>query len=69
MTALLARSRQTHGLIWRSWPLLYIVLLAAMSTAFAINVLGYHYASRMIWLRLGQALLVIRRRIDFAGWC
>ena len=59
MTALLVRSRQTHGLIWRSWPLLYIVLLAAMSTAFAIDVLGYHYASRMIWLRLGQALLVI----------
>lgn len=59
MTALLARSRQTHGLLWRNWPLLHIVLLAAMSTAFALDMLGYHYASRTLWLRLGQALLVI----------
>jgi len=36
-----------------------MVLLAAMGTAFAIDVLGYHYASRTLWLRLGQALLVI----------
>lgn len=59
MTALLTRSRQTHGLIWRNWPLLYIVLLATMTTAFAIDVSGYHYASHTLWLRLSQALLVI----------
>jgi potassium efflux system protein len=59
MTAVLARSRQVHGLLWRHWPLLYLVLLAAMSTALVLDVLGYHYASRTLWLRLGQALLVI----------
>ena len=59
MTAVLARSRQVHGLLWRHWPLLYLVILIAISTAFALDVLGYHYASRTLWLRLGQALLVI----------
>lgn len=59
MTALLARGRQTQGLIWRNWPLLHIVLLTAMTTAFTIDVLGYHYASHTLWLRLSQALLVL----------
>jgi len=59
MTALLARSRAAHGLIWRNWPLLYMVVLAALSTAFILDVLGYHFASRTLWFRLGQALLVI----------
>lgn len=59
MTALLARSRRVNGLLWRNWPLLYIVLLVAIGTAFVLDVLGYHYASRTLWFRLGQALLVI----------
>jgi potassium efflux system protein len=59
MTTLLARSRAAHGLIWRNWPLLYMVVLAALSTAFILDVLGYHFASRTLWFRLGQALLVI----------
>ena len=59
MMALRARSRQAPGLLWRNWPLVYIVLLAVMSTAFALDVLGYHYASRTLWLRFGQTMLVI----------
>jgi len=59
MAALLARSRQTHGLLWRHWPLLYLVLLAALGLAFALDVLGFHYASSILWLRVGLALLVL----------
>src|SRR5262249_38051639 len=59
MAALLARSRRTHGLLWRHWPLLYLVLLAALGLAFALDVLGYHYASSTLWLRVGLALLVL----------
>jgi hypothetical protein len=59
MTAMLARSREAHGLVWRYWSLFYLAVLAGISTALALDVLGYHYASRALWLRSGEALLII----------
>jgi potassium efflux system protein len=58
MTAVLARSRATNGLLWRHWRLLYCTVLAGISTALVLDFLGYHYASRALWLCSGEALLV-----------
>jgi len=60
MTAVLARSREAHGLVWRYWPLLYLAVLAGISTALGLDVLGYHYACRALLLRSGEALRIIR---------
>ena len=59
MTAVLAHSREAQGFVWRYWPLAYLVLLAGVSTALALDLLGYHYASQELWLRSGEALLII----------
>src|SRR5262249_3548513 len=59
MTAVLARSREAHGFAWRYWPLVYLAILAGISTAVALDLLGYHYASQALWLRSGEALLII----------
>lgn len=59
MTVALARSREAHGLVWRYWPLFYLAVLVGISTALALDLLGYHYASRALWLRSGEALLII----------
>ena len=59
MTAVLARSREAQGFVWRYWPLVYLVLLAGVSTALGLDLLGYHYASQELWLKSGEALLII----------
>jgi len=59
MTVILARSREADGRTWRFWPLGYVCLLAAMGTALALDVLGFHYTSRTLWLRSGEALLLV----------
>jgi len=59
MAAVLARSRETHGIVWRYWPCVYLFILAGVSTALALDLLGYHYASQALWLRSGEALLII----------
>ena len=59
MTAVLARSREAQGVVWRYWPCVYLSLLAGVSTALALDLLGYHYASQALWLRSGEALLII----------
>lgn len=58
MDALLTHSRDRHGLLWRYWPLLYGTLLVGISTALALDFLGYHYASRALWQHSGEAGLV-----------
>jgi potassium efflux system protein len=59
MTAVLARSREAHGVVWRYWPLVYLLILAGVSTALGLDLLGYNYASQALWLRAGEALLII----------
>jgi len=59
MTAVLTRSREAHGFVWRYWPLVYLAILAGISTALGLDLLGYHYASQALWLRSGEALLII----------
>jgi len=59
MTTVLARSREAPGFAWRYWPLVYLAILAGASTAVALDLLGYHYASQALWLRSGEALLII----------
>ena len=59
MTAVLTRSREAHGVVWRYWPLVYLIILAGVSTALGLDLLGYNYASQVLWLRSGEALLII----------
>jgi len=59
ITTVLARSREAHGFAWRYWPLVYLAILAGVSTAVALDLLGYHYASQALWLRSGEGLLII----------
>ena len=59
MTTVLARSREAHGFAWRYWPFVYLASLAGVSTAVALDLLGYHYASQALWLRSGEAVLII----------
>jgi small-conductance mechanosensitive channel len=59
MTAVLTRSREAHGVVWRYWPLVHLIILAGVSTALGLDLLGYNYASQALWLRLGEALLIL----------
>jgi potassium efflux system protein len=59
MTAVLTRSREAHGVVWRYWPLVHVIILAGVSTALGLDLLGYNYASQALWLRAGEALLLI----------
>jgi small-conductance mechanosensitive channel len=59
MTAVLMRSREAHGVVWRYWPLVYLIILAGVSTALGLDLLGYNYAAQALWLRLGETLLII----------
>jgi small-conductance mechanosensitive channel len=59
MTAVLTRSREAQGIVWRYWPLVYLLILAGISTALGLDLLGYNYASQALWLRSGEALLII----------
>ncbi|HSX82596.1 MAG TPA: mechanosensitive ion channel domain-containing protein, partial [Candidatus Saccharimonadia bacterium] len=59
MTAVLTRSREAHGVVWRYWPLVYLIILAGVSTALGLDLLGYNYASQALWLKSGEALLIL----------
>ena len=59
MTAVLTRSREAHGVVWRYWPLVHLIILAGVSTALGLDLLGYNYASQALWLRSGEALLIL----------
>jgi potassium efflux system protein len=59
MQAVLADNRQRHGLLWRNWPLIYLMLLAGSGTVIGLDLQGYRYAVRSLWLRSTEALLAI----------
>lgn len=59
MSAVLHRSHQHNGLLWRIWPLLYLLLLVGSAMILAVDVLGYRYAARFIWLRVIESLGVV----------
>jgi small-conductance mechanosensitive channel len=59
MMAVLTRSREAHGVVWRYWPLVHLIILASVSTALGLDLLGYNYASQALWLRSGEALLIL----------
>jgi moderate conductance mechanosensitive channel len=59
METLLARSRQHDGLLWRIWPFVHLLLMAAALCIVTLDVLGYRYAARFIWLRALASLSVV----------
>lgn len=56
MAVALARSRQDDGLLWRLWPLVYVMLLGGVMGTLTLHVLGYLYATRYIWTRVLESL-------------
>jgi small-conductance mechanosensitive channel len=64
MTGVLARSREREGLLWRLWPIAYLLILASMAGIIALDAMGYRYAARFIWLRaLGSLTVVLTIRL------
>lgn len=59
MQSVFANSRQRHGLLWRNWPLAHVAILAGIVAVVALDFQGYRYAARALWLRTGEALLVV----------
>lgn len=59
MTRVLARSRDRDGLLWRVWPFILIVLLAAFAGVMILDVLGYRYTARFIWLHGLETLSIV----------
>jgi potassium efflux system protein len=59
MAAILAHSHRVHGLLWRYWTLIYLGTLVGMVAVLALELLGYHYAARSLWLKSGGTLLII----------
>ena len=59
MARMLAPSRDRDGILWRVWPLVHGVLLAALAAVMALDVLGYRYAARFIWLNGLEALSIL----------
>ena len=59
METLLARSRQRDGLLWRIWPFVHLLLMAAALCIVLLDVLGYRYAARFIWLHALASLSVV----------
>ncbi|MDE0205638.1 MAG: mechanosensitive ion channel, partial [Candidatus Tectomicrobia bacterium] len=59
MTRVLAHVRDADGILWRAWPFVHGGLLAALAGVMALNVLGYGYAARFIWLHGLETLSII----------
>ena len=59
MTQARAHSRDPDGILWRAWPFVHGGLLAALAGVMALNVLGYGYAARFIWLNGLETLSII----------
>jgi small-conductance mechanosensitive channel len=61
---MLVRSHQRDGLLWRIWPFVHLLLLAGMLGLMGLDMLGYRYAARFIWLRaLGSLSVVLTLRM------
>ena len=64
METVLARSQQHDGLFWRIWPFVHLLLVTAVLGLVALDVLGFRYAARFIWLRaLGSLSVVLLMRV------
>ncbi|GIX47258.1 MAG: hypothetical protein KatS3mg131_1469 [Candidatus Tectimicrobiota bacterium] len=59
LQAMLARSQAQNGLLWRNWPLLHVLLVLGIVAIIALDVQGYRYAARSLWLRSAEALGVV----------
>ena len=59
MTRVLAHSRDQDGILWRIWPFVHAGLLVALAGVMALNVLGYRYAARFVWLNGLETLSII----------
>ena len=59
MARMLAPSRDRDGILWRVWPLVHGTLLAALAAVMALDVMGYRYAARFIWLNGLEALSIL----------
>ena len=59
MTRVLAHSRDADGVFRRAWPFVHGSLLAALAGVMVLNVLGYGYAARFIWLHGLETLSII----------
>ena len=59
MTRVLARSRNQDGILWRVWPFVHGALLVALAGVMTLNVMGYSYAARFIWLNGLETLSII----------
>jgi small-conductance mechanosensitive channel len=59
MEARLTRSHQAEGLLWRLWPFIYLLILAGLAGIITLDILGYRYASRFVWLRSLESFSVL----------
>ena len=59
MTRVLAPSRDQDGILWRLWPLVHAGLLVALAGVMALNILGYGYAARFLWLHGLESLFIV----------
>jgi small conductance mechanosensitive channel len=67
LATMLAHSRERDGLLWRIWPFVYLLLLAGLVGLIGLDMLGYRYAARFIWLRaLGSLSVVFTLRVLLA---
>ena len=60
MQAVLGQSRANEGFLWSVWPLVHLLVVAALGGTIALNLLGYQYASQFLWQRImGSGLLAL----------
>ena len=59
MARVLARSHEQDGLLWRVWPFILTILLAALAGVMVLDVLGYRYTARFIWLNGLETLSIV----------
>ncbi len=59
MRVVLAESQQRGGKLWRHWPLIHTVVLAGLAGMLILDVQGYRYTARSLWLASVQALLTV----------
>ena len=59
MAQTLANSRQRDGLLWRVWPFVLVVLMSALAGVMVLDVLGYRYTARIIWMNGLEALSIV----------
>ena len=59
MAAALARNRSRDGFLWRLWPFLLFIPLAGLAGVMILDVLGYRYTARFIFLHGIETLSIV----------